>query len=53
MKPGNFKDESAFFVTQEMMENPSETLFRGKHQLIGKMFAASAVNMTSCDRVTI
>ena len=38
IKPGNLKDQNAFFVTDEMIKNPS-SLFRGKHELIGKTLA--------------
>jgi hypothetical protein len=39
IKPGNYKDASSFFVTSEMIENPSDKLFRGKHAFIGEMLA--------------
>lgn len=34
-KPAEFKQDMSFFVTDDMIQNPSNTLFRGKHELIG------------------
>jgi hypothetical protein len=39
IKPGNYKDANSFFVTSEMIENPSNSLFRGKHDFIGELLA--------------
>jgi hypothetical protein len=39
IKPGNYEDANSFFVTSEMIENPSNSLFRGKHDFIGELLA--------------
>jgi hypothetical protein len=36
-KPADFKEGRSFFVTDDMIQNPSNALFRGKHELIGKL----------------
>ena len=36
LKPADFKDGRSFFVTDDMIQNPSDKLFRGKHELIGR-----------------
>jgi hypothetical protein len=34
-RPADFNKDMSFFVTDDMIQHPSDKLFRGKHELIG------------------